>query len=695
MSDSKSIPLSYLKCDDDCVVLQFNYDINSQNTKSQSNKFVRKENGWSKGNTQSTISPENLRTEILKRYPFIDAKEIVKKADKSSRSVYFAHNKIELLDHHDDPVDSINELALVDRVVYQERGNSIHFVFIGKTVLVEARDVPKDVFSHILKGTQSYLESSIKQINLNGDDGYKDIPSNSIEVLRNGTTYFPLDIEKIAAYLMRMEGDYSCSILILESVKKIRSIIQEAMTNGEHHSFERLEINKQFTIVHYGPTIQKKKILNCAKDGLFYDYEALKKSILSESNRAEELANKTSNEVGTVQDVASVVNPNDNQVQNTPACQYPTNRVKPDQNKYIINFKKNDTTEGVFPEAQFNKQGGRGVEQEVENAFTSCKSLSSFVSTLESIFELDHTSVIDELFPYIQLPGMSIHLTPLEKDRWKIEIKGTKKADLDRIELEQKDFQKKLNQQQEELRSLMETNKVKLSILERVLTLCNVDDYNMLEDRIRENLDNLAALGGEAENLRKVVHLLHATPEKAREKAEYLSQALAPGSSLKDTSLDELKNQIAEIAKSYKKTGELSSELESFYQQPDSLLLGTFPLIKEEVGSKYSYFTDSYNKLSSQMIIAEAIKSKLADPQLRSKLDLEINALNEELRQYSLAIEVPQRGTSADPSRHKFVGYDSGGTRGQISSVSAWGLVELENGSYKRTIYKSEVRIYQ
>lgn len=377
-------------------------------------------------------------------------------------------------------------------------------------------------------------------------------------------------------------------------------------------------------------------------------------------------------------------------------CSSPASkRVKLEQDKYIINFKKNDTTEGVFPEAQFNKQGGRGVDQEVENAFTSCKSLSSFVSTLESIFELDHTSVIDELFPYIQLPGMSIHLTPLEKDRWKIEIKGTKKADLDRIELEQKDFQKKLNQQQEELRSSMETNKVKLSILERVLTLCNVDDYNMLEDRIRENLDNLAALGGEAENLRKVVHLLHATPEKAREKAEYLSQAFAPGSSLKDTSLDELKSRIDEMAKSYKKTGELSSELESFFQQPDSLLLGTFPLIKEEVGSKYSYFTDSYNKLSSQMIIAEAIKSKLADPQLRSKLDLEINALNEELRQYSLAIEVPQRGTSADPSRHKFVGYDSGGTRGQISSVSAWGLVELENGSYKRTIYKSEVRIYQ
>ncbi len=690
MSGSKYIELNYLTCDDDCVILQFDYNTNPQNTNSQPNKYVRKGNDWCKGNTQSKISPENLRTEILKRYPFIDAKEIVKEAARLNCSVYFSPEIIELLDSSNNPVRPGYRLVLVDKVVYRESDSSIHFVFIGKTVFVEAWNVPKDQFDCILTETQNYLGSSIQQIDINSGDVDTHNPGNSIKVERNGSTYFPRDIDVIIAFLMRLEGD-SCTIHILESVKKIRSIIQKATTSD---GLERLEISRDHTTV-YRHAGEKKQISHWSRDGLFYDNEALRKSIQAESPREEELASKSSNEAGIVKDVTPEVHPNDNQVQNTPACQNPSNRVKPGQDKYIINFKKNETTEDVFPEVQFDKQGSRLVEQEVENALTTCKSPSSFVSTLESIFELDHTSVIDEFFSYIQLPGMSIHLTPLEKDRWNIELKGTKKADLDRTEQEQKDFQMKLDQQQEELSSSMKTNKVRLSVLDRVLKLLNIDDYNKLESFLREKIEGFDSLEREAKSLRAIVQILHATPEKAREKVEYLSHALAPGSSLKDTSLDELKNRIDEMLKSYKKTGELSSELESFFQQPDSLLLGTFPLIKEEVGSKYSYFTDSYNKLSSQMIIAEAIKSKLADPQLRSKLDLEINTLNEELRQYSLAIEVPQRGTSADPSRHKFVGYDSGGTRGQISSVSAWGLVELENGSYKRTIYKSEVRIYQ
>jgi len=376
-------------------------------------------------------------------------------------------------------------------------------------------------------------------------------------------------------------------------------------------------------------------------------------------------------------------------------CSSPASkRVKLEQDKYIINFKKSDTSEDVFPIILFDTKGDRIVEDQVKSAFEGCKSSSTFIDALVSIFQIDRESLVDALLSYIQLPGKSINLDR-DSNGWCYKIKGLNKTDLDKIEQKLKERQIELDQKIGKLESDQKTHREKILTLDTVLKLLNIDDYNKLESFLREKIEGFDSLEREAKSLRAIVQILHATPEKAREKVEYLSQALAPGSSLKDTSLDELKSRIDEMAKSYKKTGELSSELESFFQQPDSLLLGTFPLIKEEVGSKYSYFTDSYNKLSSQMIIAEAIKSKLADPQLRSKLDLEINTLNEELRQYSLAIEVPQRGTSADPSRHKFVGYDSGGTRGQISSVSAWGLVELENGSYKRTIYKSEVRIYQ
>ncbi|MCB5262547.1 MAG: hypothetical protein LHW53_07450 [Candidatus Cloacimonetes bacterium] len=376
-------------------------------------------------------------------------------------------------------------------------------------------------------------------------------------------------------------------------------------------------------------------------------------------------------------------------------CSSPASkRVKLEQDKYIINFKKSDTSEDVFPIILFDTKGDRIVEDQVKSAFEGCKSSSTFIDALVSIFQIDRESLVDALLSYIQLPGKSINLDR-DSNGWCYKIKGLNKTDLDKIEQKLKERQIELDQKIGKLESDQKTHREKILTLDIVLKLLNIDDYNKLESFLREKIEGFDSLEREAKSLRAIVQILHATPEKAREKVEYLSQALARGSSLKDTSLDELKSRIDEMAKSYKKTGELSSELESFFQQPDSLLLGTFPLIKEEVGSKYSYFTDSYNKLSSQMIIAEAIKSKLADPQLRSKLDLEINTLNEELRQYSLAIEVPQRGTSADPSRHKFVGYDSGGTRGQISSVSAWGLVELENGSYKRTIYKSEVRIYQ
>ena len=95
-------------------------------------------------------------------------------------------------------------------------------------------------------------------------------------------------------------------------------------------------------------------------------------------------------------------------------------------------------------------------------------------------------------------------------------------------------------------------------------------------------------------------------------------------------------------------------------------------------------------------MIHDAIRAKLSNPDLRKKALTSREILNKELERFNLKIIVPRPGEQLDPTHHKVVGYESGGSRGTISALVSWGLVGLRDDKTEGTIiFKPEIKIYQ
>lgn len=658
-----------------------------------------KGNQWQEGNiTAKNYKDDHIRTIVLQFFPLCDVMGILKRVKSKGLKISVEADKIDIFDNGCNNATQLDvkELVSCDYIVFSEHNNSVHVVFCGRIFVAEARGWLKEAFVDFVKHTtrkDGPLEIESDKIykipiqeNVFKPDQITDIP-DCLNMGLMGTKGLPDDLNGLAAYLINMENRLDKPIEVIQVLEAIVCTIDESISNNSNISridFDFTQLKLCFDNNELKPIILKHEQPN----GVFKDNQVVCKAIKNSRN-IKPFTNESYNSHQN-KDASSPITPNPTlfsnnegtndtptETQEIPEKEIADLQIMMKEQKLTINFN--------------NRSGKIQYSPDFQSLLNESCSLNKCLIGVSEYYQIELNTILEELFARVPLPQINLKVDK-KGTSWQPSISCSNTKD-------ESAKIKKLDQEVQEKRTMLATDLRKFQkekrVLEQIIKLSEAKEVADLPSLYEEYKRQVNELSSKVSSLSMIVDFLDSTPEKAKEKAQYLSQALAPGSLLKDTPLEDLQKRIVEMAKTYQKTGQLLSEMDIFQSNAESLLLRTFTKIKEEVTSKYNYFTESYNKLNSKLIITEAIKSNLADPQLRTKLDLDINNLNSELMLYNLAIDLPQRGTQADPSKHKFVGYDSGGTRGHISSVAAWGLVELENETYKRTIYKSEVRIYQ
>jgi hypothetical protein len=317
----------------------------------------------------------------------------------------------------------------------------------------------------------------------------------------------------------------------------------------------------------------------------------------------------------------------------------------------------------------------------------------------------DEISFIKALVNELKIPTIDFRLTrntTIEKVPWSFsfdnlddKLNSAKKY----YELEEKDS--KLREKEKDLIKLRKDYSKLLAIIKPISETMqiNINDENLINTEINKLIkekERLTSSNSQNNELLKKIDNKDFVADKKIDILEnFISGLTSENRKLSEYKKDELEKKLMEFTESYKLVKNLVN-LKDFRDKELPELTKLCGPLKDLVKDKVRKLEDSLMSYNQNLIIVDAIRSKLSDPKLRNVHIDNLEQLNSELLKFNLKIDIPVVGEQANPAKQKFIGYEQGGARGTISSVTSWGLVELKQDKPDGiTIYKPEVKIYQ
>ena len=345
------------------------------------------------------------------------------------------------------------------------------------------------------------------------------------------------------------------------------------------------------------------------------------------------------------------------------------------------------------------------VESELTKRFEKPTGFSELIKTLEHAFPPAKIGqYADSLAAFALLKQVNIEFvrTDDNQGRWLLQVLS--KADREENEAAKKKLdarQKKLNEDNQEYEAKARNLSGRLNSLTEAKRLLDIEDTDdkSLGKKIKELQDGLVQAQTKLAQLSSHSEHIDPDPEKLKTKIGILANFVEKGTEaskrLSEMSSDSLEKLLGDFADAYK-------SLRSLYQlrdfQDSSLPEFTrgFGGIGDLVSEAVSRLESGFKGINSSFVVHDAIRARLSNPEERKKAVTSPDILNAELEKFNLKIIIPSPGEQLDPTHHKVVGYESGGSRGTISALVSWGLIGLRDDKTEGTIiFKPEVKIYQ
>jgi len=371
---------------------------------------------------------------------------------------------------------------------------------------------------------------------------------------------------------------------------------------------------------------------------------------------------------------------------------------------YKINLKSKEESENIgtnfTPKAQ-------GIIDEVnlKKMFDKPTGFSELIETFERVFPPARKGqYADTLAAFALLKQVSVEFAKAEDNPslWQLRIlskpdKEINEATKKKLEDREKALKTSLQTLEEKARKLESTRR-SYNEARKLLEIENIEDIS-LGKKIKELQNGLRQTQAKLNLLSSHSEQIDPDPEKLKTKigilTSFITRATDGSKSLRDLSGESLEKLLTNFAEAYRSLSSLY-QLKDFQNDILPEFTRSFGDIGDSVMEAVSRLESSFKSINSSFVIHDAIRAKLSNPDLRKKALTSQEILNKELERFNLKIIVPRPGEQLDPTHHKVVGYESGGSRGTISALVSWGLVGLRDDKTEGTIiFKPEIKIYQ
>ena len=374
----------------------------------------------------------------------------------------------------------------------------------------------------------------------------------------------------------------------------------------------------------------------------------------------------------------------------------------PRYKKYYTHLKPSKGENNGQFELVFKKENDD--ESWLEEKFVNLKTFDEIIRELESCFKPKNTGfLLNEIARYQIYKQHNINF---EKKESKSESYRTvmvtgniNKEELEKEKNSLASLEAKLKKRGEEISEKERKHKELQALVENIRRKLNLDESDNLLDKVRELKNDLGKVQNELKQITDFTKPLGENQETIKEKIDHLKNQFgdpdSPNKDLAEISAEEFGTFLKTMKESYDKM-ESINKLRAYDGKDLTLFTKLFGDLRGSVNDAVDKLDKGLQTVDITFIIRDAIRGRLSNPELRKTKISDPNALNGELKNYGLQIYIPSTSQTAEPSRHKVVGYETGGARGIVSSVVSWGVIEiLKDGSEGPIIFKSEVKIYQ
>lgn len=356
--------------------------------------------------------------------------------------------------------------------------------------------------------------------------------------------------------------------------------------------------------------------------------------------------------------------------------------------KYIIEFSAKEVERKLKGSFKLNLNQKFGSDGWLKKKLSEIDNTAEALEFTERTFHLSSGDLRIQFLNQIVFPHAEIHFQK-EGTHWRLEKitpefigeTSQNKRNEEKIKNLEKDI--------EDLNNKHKEQNDQLSILNKVLSTLELQKPEELQNKVVQMIDEIE--DGKAN--KKVLNMLGPDINAAEDKVKQLSRLLQEH--ISTLAIADLTSKVTDLLGAWQMYQPII-KLKHFDRKPIESLIKVFPSIVQAITAKQERLADMVTDIGEVAIVRESIISTIAHSEHRKDMDLDFAKIDAELKPYSLKVDLPEIGNPVDPVRHKFVGYDSGGSRGTVSSILSWGLIETDaEGSYSRTIHKPELRIYQ
>ena len=329
---------------------------------------------------------------------------------------------------------------------------------------------------------------------------------------------------------------------------------------------------------------------------------------------------------------------------------------------------------------------------------------SELVGELERLFFPEKSGLlIDAIAERVITQQVNLnfsHDTSGASKSWSVEVSGNfTKEESERKQQELKKREEKVAERERNIACQEAARKQLLNMVKQIRLEFALDEEADVLSHIRELKKSSDKARSDYDELKLITNLLDTDLFSLKTKFESLTTHLSIftvdnhgldkiGAAQFDDLLLSLKDSYVKLESIHNLRGYDGSVLKAF-----SAALGD---VKSYIMDAVDKLEKSFTSINERFVVCDAIRSRLSNPELRKLKLPSLDVINQELEHYGLCIFLPAQDVPAEPSRHKVVGYESGGVRGTISSVLSWGVLETGEGvSTGSTIFKAEVKIYQ
>lgn len=672
------------------------------------------EDKWQKiGRTIETYSKEKIEKKLLELFPLCSFDKLLREAAKDNTRLTVTEDEIELADDNANKSTKKKPAAYLDSenpVLFRRKGDGSWYIIKG--VQDSPISMKNDDFKAALKAVGI----------LNAPDGEE---LCKITFVNEQTSFEPLGLQIPITLSMDNTGKITDARIdefrFLSALGDTFQVISVADFKSKvKETFKKCYQQNQ-TSPGAVPSLKispKMIAIELGNDNKWNVPECINK----ETPQAIDPQNTNELDTPATQDQAHPPNPDENAVDGLPTHQGPedpgiTNTVPEGagdaaadpspqlcHDSYKINLISKEGSENIgvnfTPTAK-----GNVVESELTKKFEKPSGFSELIKTLEHAFPpAKFGQYADSLAAFALLKQVNIEFVRTEDNqgRWLLQVLS--KADREENEAAKKKLdsrEKKLNENQQEYETKARNLSGRLNSLTEAKRLLDIEDTDdtSLGKKIKELQDGLIQAQTKLTQLSSHSEHIDPDPEKLKTKigimANFVERATEASKRLSDMSSESLEKLLGDFADAYKSLRGLY-QLRDFQDSSLPEFTRGFGGIGDLVSEAVSRLESGFKGINSSFVVHDAIRARLSNPEERKKAVTSPYILNAELEKFNLKIIIPSLGEQLDPTHHKVVGYESGGSRGTISALVSWGLIGLRDDKTEGTIiFKPEVKIYQ